>query len=184
MKKQYSSVVTLVFLALIIPAAVQGAPRSFPSWDKKFTSGRFVVLTQFGGAAVLDKETGLVWEQSPDPNERTWFESLTHCYQRTEGNRRGWRLPTIEELASLVDLNNTAGDPDLPPGHPFTNVQSAEYCSATTRADSTGQAGTWALTSASWALPVKLSATLPGAYAAARVLMGCSDLVIAKAQGN
>jgi hypothetical protein len=47
------------------------------------------------------------------------------------GNRKGWRLPTIQELASLVDP--TQSNPALPAGHPFSNVQSSSfYWSATT----------------------------------------------------
>ena len=97
------------------------------------------MLSQFGDAAVLDKETGRVWEQSPDTSARNWFDALTHCYQRQVGGRKGWRLPTIEELASLADPNNPGGDPDLPLGHPF-NVQSSFYRSATTNAGDTGTA--------------------------------------------
>jgi len=120
------------------------------SWDKQINNpGRFKVLSDFNDAAVLDKETQLVWEQSPDTGKRTWFDALSHCYQREVGtrlgSRKGWRLPTIEELASLVDPNNPNGNPDLPPGHPFSNVQSSNappsfYWSATTDASSTSDA--------------------------------------------
>jgi hypothetical protein len=95
------------------------------------------VLSQFGDAAVLDKETGRVWEQSPDTGTRTWFNALTHCYQREVGGRKGWRLPTIEELASLVEPGDPPGGPDLPPGHHFSNVRSSTYWSATTDVGST-----------------------------------------------
>ena len=115
------------------------------SWDSQINNpGRFKVLSDFNDAAVLDKETQLVWEQSPDTGKRTWFDALSHCYQREVGtrlgSRKGWRLPTIEELASLVDPNNPNGNPDLPPGHPFSNVQSSSYWSATTLATQTGNA--------------------------------------------
>lgn len=47
-------------------------------------------------------------------------------------NRRGWRLPTVEELSSLIDPSQS--DPALPSGHPFINVQYPEnaYWSSTT----------------------------------------------------
>jgi hypothetical protein len=145
LKKLYSTVITLVFLALFIPAAVQAAARHFPSWDKKVTgSGRFTVLPQFGGAAVFDKETGLVWEQSPDASSFDWLNAQNHCNELTVGSRLGWRLPTIQELASLVDPN-AAGAPFLPAGHPFSNInaQGAAYWSATTSAGDTSRA--WAV---------------------------------------
>jgi hypothetical protein len=44
----------------------------------------------------------------------------------------------IQELASLVDL--TQSNPVLPAGHPFTNVQSFSYWSATAYSGATGVA--------------------------------------------
>ncbi|MCP9447024.1 MAG: DUF1566 domain-containing protein, partial [Nitrospira sp.] len=51
------------------------------------------------------------------------------------GGQKGWRLPSIPELASLVDPSVLPPGPTLPPGHPFTGVQSAFYWSASTLAD-------------------------------------------------
>ena len=131
MKKLYSSLIAMV--ALIVCASL-AAGGTFPSWEKKFnTPARFLVLTQFGSAAVLDKETGLVWEQSPSTSTFSWVAALGHCNVLTTGGRLGWRLPTLQELASLVDPN-AAGAPFLPAGHPFSNVQSSFYWSASTLA--------------------------------------------------
>ena len=48
-----------------------------------------------------------------------------------DGSEAGhWRLPNVNELQSLMDLDNTAG-PALPAGHPFTNLQAANYWSST-----------------------------------------------------
>jgi len=137
MKTIYSTLITL--LTLLVFALSAGAKP--PSWDTKINgAGRFKVLAQFNGEAVLDKETGLVWEQSPSTTTFSWLNAQIHCNQLNVGGRLGWRVPTIQELATLVDPNNSGGNPDLPPGHPFTNVQSSEYWSATTRATSTGVA--------------------------------------------
>ena len=102
------------------------------NWDKKLPSAsRFTVLTDFGGAAVRDNETGLVWEQSPETKMQNWSGARFQCTSRTTGGRKGWRLPSVHELASLVDPSVSPG-PTLPAGHPFTNVQAAHYWSATT----------------------------------------------------
>jgi hypothetical protein len=120
-----------------------------PTWSQKLpASERFElvlpIVEELGGfkktvyKAVLDKETGLVWEKSPDTTERVWAEACAHCYRKEVGGRKGWRLPTVEELASLVDTTNTS--PALPTGHPFSNVQSAYYWSSTTYVDFTNAA--------------------------------------------
>ena len=84
-----------------------------------------------GGDAVLDKETGLVWERNPNQGENGFITAIRLCLQTSTGARRGWRLPSVTELATLLDPNNTNGDPDLPLGHPFTNVRYRFYWSAT-----------------------------------------------------
>ena len=104
-----------------------------PSWDQKLDpAGRFIVLTNWSSQAVLDRETGLVWEQSPGSGTHNWFFAHAHCVQKVVGTRRGWRMPTIQELASLTDPTVPAGTPSLPPGHPFANVQLTRHWSATT----------------------------------------------------
>jgi hypothetical protein len=107
-----------------------------PSWDQKITTGRFVVLTNWNSEAVLDRETGLVWEKSPSRVQQTWQLARLICAQKTLGERKGWRLPTIEELGSLIDPSVGLPGPTLPAGHPFTNVLSTLYWSASTDADS------------------------------------------------
>jgi hypothetical protein len=103
-----------------------------PSWDqKKAAANRFVVLTNWNSAAVLDKETGLVWEKAPT-GTGPWLQALGQCIVKNVGGRKGWRLPSIQELASLVDATQVS--PALPLGHPFT-VLSAVYWSATTIAE-------------------------------------------------
>jgi hypothetical protein len=82
--------------------------------------------------AVLDRETGLVWEQSPDTSTENWGNASYHCLNLAKGGKKGWRLPTVDELTSLVDP--TQSNPALPAGHPFSDVQSSDYWSATTAA--------------------------------------------------
>jgi hypothetical protein len=96
---------------------------------------RFVVLAAFNNDAVLDKNTGLVWEKSPATTTRTWGLATFACINKNVGGQKGWRLPAIAEQASLIDPSVAPPGPTLPPGHPFLNVQSAAYWSASTGAD-------------------------------------------------
>jgi hypothetical protein len=103
---------------------------TYLSWSKKITdSSRFQLVMD--SEAVLDRETGLVWERTPATTKIEWNIANGVCYKREVANRFGWRLPTIEELATLIDNSNT--DPILPSGHPFTAIQLDDrYWTATT----------------------------------------------------
>ncbi len=81
---------------------------------------------------ILDKETGLVWARNANLPDRimTWQDAIDYCRDLTLGNRKGWRLPTVEELSSLADPSQS--NPALPSGHPFVNVQTYHYWSSTT----------------------------------------------------
>jgi len=111
------------------------------SWSRKIPCDvgncpRFEVLADFNNEAVLDKETGLVWDKSPVPVLDTWSAANYRCADLNLGGRKGWHVPTLEQLNSLVD-RSAISSPMLPAGHPFINVQSADYWSATIRANDT-----------------------------------------------
>lgn len=135
-----------MWLAMSAPvqaASANGPYYATPSWDQKLDANtRFIVLLNWNNQAVLDRETGLVWEQNPALTRLDWESAQTHCNRRTVGNRFGWRLPTIQELLSVFDPTDSS-HPPLPPGHPFTGV-GGDYWSATRAfSDPTGSAWVW-----------------------------------------
>lgn len=88
---------------------------------------RFVVIPAFNNAAVLDKETGLVWELAPETTRVTWNEARATCGPKITGGQKGWRLPSPAEMRSLVGPAVDAPGPNISPGHPFLNIQPTSY---------------------------------------------------------
>jgi hypothetical protein len=120
-----------------------------PSWNQQLpATTRFIVLANWNNEAVLDRETGLVWQKSPFTQTvaggRTWQDALATCVSISVGNRLGWRLPTIQELVTLVDPTILTGF-TLPSGHPFAPLFTSAYWSATTGRDPLGFAVAWIL---------------------------------------
>jgi hypothetical protein len=126
------AIVVAMALTLCVQSAqaqttASGPYYATPSWDQSFpASTRFVVLTNFNNAAVLDRETGLVWERSPStsafrivlpPGQFGGSTAWERCVGLSIANHMGWRVPTIQELTSLMDRSQS---PALPAGHPFT----------------------------------------------------------------
>jgi hypothetical protein len=105
------------------------------AWGQSLSpTDRFQLV--MGGVAVLDRETGLVWERTPGAGgATTWDLAVAECPRRPVGGRLGWRLPTYEEQASLVDPAQT--DPALPPGHPFSNANAFFWSASTSPTDPT-----------------------------------------------
>ena len=100
-------------------------PTGSCSWDRRINSAqqRFKVLTEFNSEAVLDRETGLVWERRPSTDGMAWSMARLVCAQKAVGGRGGWRLPSFSELASFVDPSVTNPQvPRLPTGHPFLDA--------------------------------------------------------------
>jgi hypothetical protein len=114
-----------------VSTTANGPYFAMPSWSQQLTINRFVILANWNGEAVLDRETGLVWERAPDTTPRNWSVARSHCIASAAGGRKGWRLPSIQELSSLVDPSIAAPGPPLPVGHPFNVDPGLNYWSAT-----------------------------------------------------
>ena len=119
---RHSKVLSLALLAFGLVAIPRTSPAVGTIWGAITTGSndRYQVLANFNGQAVLDWETGLIWEQCPDlSDDRFWAGALTRCYTLIKGGRSGWRAPTLEELRSLGDPNN---NPFLPASNPFCSM--------------------------------------------------------------
>ena len=91
-------------------AGAQGVPADLPAVTQNRDNAlpaaqRFVILPAFANDAVLDKKTGLVWEKSPQTTSARWSVARRTCAEKNVGGQKGWRLPSLEELASLVDYS-------------------------------------------------------------------------------
>ena len=83
-------------------------------------------------AGVLDRLTRLLWRSNANLGAQTvvWRDALAAVEKlNQEGAGIAWRLPTINELESLVDC--AAYSPALPSGHPFTDLQEIYWSSST-----------------------------------------------------
>ena len=70
MKPSYSILISIVVVALFTSEAIA----QIQPWNTIIPFNRFQ-LVLLGNAAVFDKETGLVWEQSPDTNVQDWLNA-------------------------------------------------------------------------------------------------------------
>lgn len=149
MKKRVSyaaAVITLGFATLaataVAQAAASGPYYATPSWDQQMPAAtRFIVLSNWGSAAVLDRETGLVWERTPSAGVFS-FEGIVlaaheHCINASTGGRFGWKLPSIQELSTLLDPSISSGV-RLPVGHPFQGIGEDVFWSSTNNVAHTG----------------------------------------------
>ncbi len=116
------------------PASTMKSLDDIPgSWNRELSatggcnSPRFDCV--FADLAVLDRETGLVWERVPAVATSIWAVAVESCAELAINYRFGWRLPTFEEVHSLLELD---GGDNLPAGHPFTVAASTFHWTATT----------------------------------------------------
>lgn len=98
------------------------------------TSPRFV---DNGDNTVTDSKTNLLWMKEDDGKERNWADAKKYC----EDNEaklpgEGWRMPTREELLTIVNLERYS-----PAADPIFNAKSSRYWTSTPCAGGAG--GAW-----------------------------------------
>lgn len=91
------------------------------------------------GSEVTDSKTGLIWRRCPEgmtactsgcsgsPAAYTWEQSLALAGEAALTSGKPWRMPTVKELAGIVDASfgNPAIDKYAFPGTPATPFWSA-----------------------------------------------------------
>ncbi len=143
-KKRIGHLARIGILAMAL-AAEPAQAVDIRSWDKNITNvaNRFITLSTINNLAVLDKESQVVWELTPDNTANTWFGARNTCVKKELGGKAGWRLPTIQELASLID--STQNNPAIKSGNPFLNVSTDPYWSGTKASLSGSSDNAWTL---------------------------------------
>lgn len=63
-----------------------------------------------GDGTISDLVTGLMWQQDPG-DKRTFEQAVSGATECRTGGYKDWRLPTIKELYSLIQLNGIDPDP-------------------------------------------------------------------------
>ncbi len=67
---------------------------------------------------ITDHNTALIWQQNGSNYPRTWLQARTYIQQLNRdkfSDRDNWRLPTIDELITLLRPSNLARDLCIPP---------------------------------------------------------------------
>jgi hypothetical protein len=80
---------------------------------------------------VLDHHTNLTWQRSVPSPAYGWDDAKAYCAGLSLGEFSGWRLPTKEELASLVERS---GHPTIDTGAFPATPEEAFWTSSTTNA--------------------------------------------------
>ena len=82
--------------------------------------------------AVTDVKTKLTWQQATSSTTYTQADAASACATLSL-NGGGWRLPTVKELVTLVDVSVASGPtidstafPDTPSGPFWSSTSSAE----------------------------------------------------------
>jgi len=89
-----------------IPCPAPGQP--FYGQDAQ-TTGTQAAYVDNGDGTVTDLNTGLMWQQTPDlENKSTWEQALAGAETFDLAGYDDWRLPTIKELYSLIDFNGSS----------------------------------------------------------------------------
>ena len=58
-----------------------------------------------GDGTVIDKDTGLVWQQNDSVNSMVWSASVAYCNQLSLAGFTDWRLPTVNEGIMFIDYD-------------------------------------------------------------------------------
>ena len=87
-----------------------------------------------GDGTVTDTSTGLMWQQSTGATTYTWAQAKAYCADLDLAGKSDWRLPTRNQLQSIVDYNESS--PPISSTF-FPGTVAANHWTSTTNASNT-----------------------------------------------
>ena len=85
-------------MLFVAAATVSAITFASPELSAEAPDGRYVVES----GTVTDTRTRLTWQRVPDLTPRTWSQATPYCTE-LDLDGKGWRLPSIKELFTIVD---------------------------------------------------------------------------------
>ncbi|VVB93937.1 Uncharacterised protein [uncultured archaeon] len=64
--------------------------------------GKIVRFVDNKDDTITDNKTGLMWQKKDDEKKRSYNEALHYCRELRLAGYSDWRLPTLEELLTIV----------------------------------------------------------------------------------
>lgn len=95
--------------------------------------GRYSFL---GTEIVLDTKTALTWQWATAPGANTWEQAGQYC-QSLNLSGSGWRLPSMKELQTIVDIARNSPAIDLTV---FPGTMSGQYWTSSPSAGASTEA--------------------------------------------
>jgi len=89
-----------------------------------------------GDGTIKDTKTGLMWQKEGSAERMTHEKAEEYCAKLSVGGHKDWRLPTVEELVSLVDYKKYS--PAI--ASDLFKVETSWYWTSTIYAGSAGSA--------------------------------------------
>jgi hypothetical protein len=129
-RKKLVHVVSLVATILLLLRGAAFAARIPDTGDPNEPICNLRAYTDLGNGIISDDVTGLLWQKETAPDTYNWRGAHDYCSTLTLGGFSDWRLPTIQELSTLVDCGITAPGPAISMEY-FPDTQPSFYWSST-----------------------------------------------------
>jgi hypothetical protein len=114
MMKRETRIYSLILIIVVVNISLLTGDKSntfgtLPKLEVIDRDDRFVLYVN---GMVMDTKTGLIWAGKDNGYDISWYDAKRYCENFREGIYANWRLPTQEELASLLERSER--NPSLP----------------------------------------------------------------------
>lgn len=75
----------------------------FYGQDAQYQQGPAPAFVDNGDGTITDQNTGYVWQKQDDAALRNWESACQYCDALVLGQSSSWRIPTKQELATILD---------------------------------------------------------------------------------